>query len=364
MPLTQRMSLDALLEDIAEHLRRERESILLNWLADLGAGRQPEEAGLTERDLRDHIAELLDDLCDQVQVAVNEQSEAEALRHAEMHGDARWTQRYQLHQLLSEIGALRTAVIETILRPLGTATSARVEATIVAHKVIHRFFDTFMADAASLFAARHEHAMTERQRQSLAQELHDGVCQELQGTVLMATVLSRKLGDPGHKAECRHLAELISGTLDAVRQLAHGISPMAVHMQGGLREALDELAQKASTVIPCGFTCASDLSVDEGVSLHLYRVAQEAVANALKHSGATKIMITLREEGPLLLLKVEDDGKGFDADVHERIGMGLHNIRHRARAVGGDCTTKSAPHQGTTVACSVPKASSGATDWQ
>jgi signal transduction histidine kinase len=240
----------------------------------------------------------------------------------------------------------------------------QVEAAAFAHKVIHRFFDNFMGDSASLFAARHEHAMSERQRQSLAQELHDGVCQELQGTILMATVLSRKLNDPAHQAECRQLAEQIGRSLDSIRQLAHGISPLAVHIQGGLSEALHELAHNTSATIPCGFACDTIARVDPGVALHLYRVAQEAIANAVKHSGATRLMITLREEGPSLILKVEDDGQGFAADVHERTGMGLHNIRHRARAVGGECTMKSTPQEGTSVTCIVPKVPTGATDWQ
>ncbi|MGV3531757.1 MAG: ATP-binding protein [Chthoniobacteraceae bacterium] len=358
------MSLDTLLADIGAHLRKERETILRSWLTNLGAGRQPSESGLTEVELRDHMGNLLDDLCDQMQVATNEESEADALRHAEVHGDARWTQRYQLHQLVSEIGALRTAVIEAVLRQTAAASAAQTEAALFAHKAVHRFFDTFMADSASLFAARHEHAMSERQRQGLAQELHDGVCQELQGTILLATVLSRKLQDPGHQAECRRLAEMIGSSLDSIRKLAHGLSPLSVHMQGGLREALHELAQTTSAAIPCGFICDSISNVDPGVALHLYRVAQEAVANAVKHSGATRILITFREEGDSFLLKVEDDGNGFEAGVHERIGMGLHNIRHRARAVGGECTTTSAPDQGTCVTCVVPKVPSGATDWQ
>lgn len=358
------MSLDKLLADIAAHLRRERETILRSWLANLGSGRQPRQSGLTEVELRDHMGNLLDDLCNQMQVAINEESEADALRHAELHGDARWTQRYQLHQLVSEIGALRTVVIEAVLRQTAASSAAQTEATLFAHRVVHRFFDTFMADSASLFAARHEHAMSERQRQSLAQELHDGVCQELQGTILLATVLSRKLQDPGHQAECHRLAGMIGSSLDAIRKLAHGLSPLSVHMQGGLREALHELAQTTSGAIPCGFTCDPISSVGPGVALHLYRVAQEAVANAVKHSEATNIMITLREEGASLVLKIVDDGKGFEAEIHERIGLGLHNIHHRARAVGGECITTSAPQRGTCVTCVVPKVPSGATDWQ
>lgn len=356
--------LNAMLLDLAAALRNEREAIITEWLKTLGSGTRPAESGLTEKDLRDHMAHLLDDLSHQLQSAVNKESEAAALKHAETHGDSRWTQRYQLHELLREIASLRTIVIDRVVRYGDREQSFSADAKSTAHKIVHRFFDSFMVDSASLFAARQQHATGERQRQQLAQELHDGACQHLQGTALLVNVLARKVNDSEIKKELERIVELIGEGVEEVRAVAHGLSPLAVHMNGGLQEAVEELAQKTRASLACLFECSTRAVVPAGVALHLYRIAQEAVSNALKHSGGSKIVISLSESGDDFVLSVTDDGKGYVSTEHEFHGMGLHNIRHRARVISGTCRIESIPGAGTCVTCSVAKSASESTDWQ
>jgi signal transduction histidine kinase len=353
-----------MLLNLSKALRESGDAILQDWLKTLGEGSRPTQEGLTETELLDHMGQLLEDLCDQLQLDVNVGSEASARHHAEAHGDTRWTQRFQLRELLKEIGSLRTVVIEYVVRHTSAAPGIPIEAAVTAHKIVHRFFDAFMADSASLFAARHEHAMSERQRENLAQELHDGVCQHLQGTSLLVSVLSRKLTNPALRKDCEKLVQLLSEGMDSVRNVAHGLSPVAVHMKGGLEEALHELAASTASVLESRIDCSKGVKVEPGVALHLYRIAQEAVANALKHSGAKNLAIELSERDSSVVLKVADDGCGFLANSHERKGIGLHSIRHRAHAIGGKCLVQSAPGAGTCIICTAPRESSGVTEWR
>jgi signal transduction histidine kinase len=95
-----------------------------------------------------------------------------------------------------------------------------------------------------------------------------------------------------------------------------------------------------------------DLAPD--VSLHLYRIAQEAVRNALKHAGASEIVLSLEVQKGLLHLRVRDNGRGLKEADRLRGGMGLLNLQYRAKALGAELHFESEPSQGTTVTCLLP----------
>src|SRR5439155_1274235 len=105
----------------------------------------------------------------------------------------------------------------------------------------------------------------------------------------------------------------------------------------------------------CSFECSAAVEVnDSGVAPHLYRIAQEALHNAAKHSGGAKIVIRLVQEGWGIALSVEDDGVGFNPDAAHWDGLGLHTMTYRARAIGATLSFSRSEMGGTKVLCTLP----------
>jgi len=110
--------------------------------------------------------------------------------------------------------------------------------------------------------------------------------------------------------------------------------------------------------IECSFTCDEPVLLGNGaVGTHLYRIAQEAVNNAIKHSQAGSILIELKTENNRIELKISDDGIGIPIARNPSGGMGLHIMQYRAQAIGGTLTVERAPEHGTIVSCSAPQPS-------
>ena len=106
------------------------------------------------------------------------------------------------------------------------------------------------------------------------------------------------------------------------------------------------------------FRCDESVAVpDNAFATHLYRIAQEAVSNVVKHAKATRILIQLDRKGGFIELKVTDDGVGFPPASATRNGMGLHTMEYRARTIGGTLNISRAPERGTEVFCRVPQRS-------
>ena len=186
-----------------------------------------------------------------------------------------------------------------------------------------------------------EHLLTiaDEIRQGIAQDLHDDVGQELTGLGLKAATLAEML--PPAETPAGKLAAGVVATVkhahDTVRGLSRGMLPLELE-DGLLAVALEQLAAatSASSRIKCKFTCSQpDLVFDSRVSMHLYRIAQEAVANALRHSGAHSIRITLARENGEITLGIEDDGTGLPSEAVQAGGMGLRTMRYRAGLIGG-----------------------------
>jgi two-component system CheB/CheR fusion protein len=121
--------------------------------------------------------------------------------------------------------------------------------------------------------------------------------------------------------------------------------------------ALEELAGTTSERHPVHCRCEADtqeLHCDVTTATHLYRIAQEALNNALKHSGARNLAIRLTESEGAVVLQIKDDGKGLDPASGRSSGMGLHIMDYRARLIGGSLQLQS-DRNGTTVSCRVPQ---------
>lgn len=199
----------------------------------------------------------------------------------------------------------------------------------------------------------------ERERQLIGQELHDDVCQVLAG---LACMLARFGGEI--KAVIPYLAPMIdelgsqvNGAMMRARSLAHCLVPLRL-VDVGLPTSLDELARQssASSGLKVMTHYGTDLLPHSAEQiLHVYRIAQEAINNATKHSGATRIDVKLKREGNAMCLTVQDNGRGLPLQAAATDGLGLHIMRYRAVAIGGRFTITRAPAGGTLVTVQYPE---------
>lgn len=202
--------------------------------------------------------------------------------------------------------------------------------------------------------------ISDQERRRIGQDLHDGLCQHLAGIELMSQVLEQKLAarsktDATRAGEiARHVREAISQT----RALARGLSPVTLESEG-LPSALRELASNAEKM----FGVACRVQAPESVpgsraapATHLYRIAQEAVSNGIKHGKATELLIKLKVVGDQLVLSITDNGRGFPDVLPRGDGMGLSIMRYRAGLLGGSLAIDKNQKGGAVVSCSVPVA--------
>lgn len=197
--------------------------------------------------------------------------------------------------------------------------------------------------------------VSERERLRISQDLHDTLCQELTATALFLKSRAEKLRPENPKcAEAlAEAAQNVNQNVGLARDLAHDLHPFDV-LPGSLPSALRAIASRTAAIIPCHCECPSGVRVrDENIALSLYRIAQEAVNNALKYAGATEIVIGLKRKNDTLVLFIRDDGVGFKLKK-KRAGLGIHLMTYRADMVGGELSLKSRPGQGTVVECRVP----------
>lgn len=200
--------------------------------------------------------------------------------------------------------------------------------------------------------------ISNREQQRIGQDLHDGLCQELTGIELMCQVLEHKLSTKS-KGEAKQVAEIGKHIREAIahtRKLARGLSPVELELNGFM-SALDELAENAGKLfrVDCHFECANPVLVRDNVAAtHLYRIAQEAINNAVKHGKAKRIAISLQPDCDKVVLAITDDGVGFSDKPKKHPGMGLHTMKYRAGVVGATLEISSSG-KGTTVTCTFSK---------
>ena len=194
----------------------------------------------------------------------------------------------------------------------------------------------------------------ERERRRFGQDLHDDTCQSLGGLAWIAAKAAQDAlkRDPESSHLLSAIAKELTDALDQTYRIAQCLHP-AILEERGLVGALACLAKRVSERIPCAFEVPPSLPIPESTELALFRIAQEAVANALKHSGASRISITVRMVGERLFLSVEDDGKGLDPSAQAPRGMGRDIMEYRARAIGAELSIHSRKGRGTLVQCVV-----------
>lgn len=213
------------------------------------------------------------------------------------------------------------------------------------------------AEAALQDLQKQMDEMREHERQRLGRELHDGLSQLLTATKFRIGLLRRQLErqTPIDAAEVRGVEEEINHVLEQVRAMAHGLNPANL-VAHGLMGALAKLAQSVSSAfkLDCVFEPPAPMAIeDQEVALHLYRIAQEAVQNAVHHGKARQIIIRLEAHSGTAWLEVEDNGVGF-SPIAVPAGMGLANLQARAKAIGGQLEIRRRHGGGTIVTCAWP----------
>jgi two-component system sensor histidine kinase UhpB len=193
----------------------------------------------------------------------------------------------------------------------------------------------------------------EEERQRIARGLHDEVGQTMTGVLLVLKRLTRD-ATPEQHAALSEAQTAVKASLEDVRRTAQDLRPETLdHLD--LPSALIDLARTYSdrTGIPVRRQIATQLpKLDSSVELVLYRVAQEGLTNAARHSGASEVTLTLEHDADSVVLRVLDNGQGFDGDHAE--GGGLRGIRERALIVGGAVAIKPAPTGGVEIRLQVP----------
>ncbi len=209
-----------------------------------------------------------------------------------------------------------------------------------------------------------EHEIIEianREQQRIGSDLHDGLGQELTGVALMLRGLSAKIkkSDASLTPAVDEIVVLVNHTIENARSLARGLSPVSLDL-GGLVFALRALAARAREMYGVDVRLRSrvwpELTLDEATANHLYRIAQEAVTNAVRHGQANLITVQLLVEDRNVRLTITDNGVGLpegppDEPRHSVSGMGLKIMAYRARMIDGEVTIERLREGGTRVRC-------------
>jgi len=196
--------------------------------------------------------------------------------------------------------------------------------------------------------------ISEREQRRIAHDLHDGLCQQLMGMSFLTAATQKRLaqrGDP-EAGGLKGIAEALSDLAADARALSHGIQPVD-SAPGALMMALKDFARVTSRMfgIDCRFVCPRPVRIgQQSTATNLYRIAQEALGNAIKHGASTRVIITLQHIRPgELSLDIRDNGTGIPPQARAGKGMGLQIMRYRAGICGGALEVRKAGPRGTLV---------------
>lgn len=256
--------------------------------------------------------------------------------------------------LLTGYGSLESAreavkldAFEYLLKPPGSIDDLMFP--------IHRAAESHRLKRKNRRLARELVQISERERCRIGEDLHDGVCQHLVGIQWLSESLVKDLRGENPKAAeaAAKIAELLRETVNKARSLAVQLYPVSIQ-RDGLTTALEGLASNIKDVF--GVNCVFEASGSAGtedttVATHLYRIAQEAASNAIKHGGARDILISLNDTDDGVELAIRDDGRNCNGVPEKPSGMGTHILRHRAGLIGATIDVRSAGDRGTILTC-------------
>lgn len=200
---------------------------------------------------------------------------------------------------------------------------------------------------------------TAHEQQTIGRELHDSVAQELTGLGMLGDQLCGELEQARapQAEQAARLVEHLKRVHQQVRRISHGLIPVQIDPEG-LMAALKRLAESGQALsgIDCRFECPEPVLVESSaMATQLYRIAQEALQNAERHSAARQIVIELRRKDGAAKLIVRDNGKGLPGEGEKPEGMGAKIMQHRAGQIGAWLAFESAKGRGTAVVCTLPE---------
>jgi len=195
------------------------------------------------------------------------------------------------------------------------------------------------------------------EQRRIGQELHDGLGQQLTGLGLLATSLLNKASKPEHELASK-LANGLQDAIAQVRALSHGLMPVDIDAEGFMN-SLEKLIEDIR--LQTGFTIQLTIKdrvhiADNTTAMHLYRIVQEALNNAIKHAGASQIDVGLGVEGTRGCFLISDDGKGMQAPTRDSAGLGLRIMKHRCGLIDAELQIESSYDGGTQIKCYFPVA--------
>jgi len=193
----------------------------------------------------------------------------------------------------------------------------------------------------------------------IGQDLHDGLGQHLTGVTFLSRALERKLAarELPESEDAAEIGRLVLQALSQTRNLARGIFPVELESRD-LAPALRDLASTVEKLfkISCTVESAEGLViVDRDVVNQLFRLAQEAVNNSVKHGKARRVQISLQSLGDKTVLTIRDDGVGFRREATAPKGLGLRIMGYRAQRIGARFDIQRGERGGTIVTCAVPE---------
>ncbi len=274
---------------------------------------------------------------------------------------SRLRQQFDISEVIEGLLLWRETVLPLLLPDPsgGLPTEELAQLDECVRHLVSRFGHLYAEAVQQRLEAQRRHTAVVEERQRLARELHDSVTQSLYSITLFAGAAAEQLAD-GTPARASHHLQLLQTTAqDALREmrlLIFELRPPVLEKEGlagALRARLETVEARVGL--------HADLLVDGnrrlplGVEEELYRIAQEALNNVLKHAGARQVTVSLNMEGPTVRVEIRDDGAGFDpAAVYEKGGMGLPGMRERAQRLGAKLSIDSMPGSGTRLSVEMP----------
>jgi signal transduction histidine kinase/CheY-like chemotaxis protein len=196
--------------------------------------------------------------------------------------------------------------------------------------------------------------VSDAEKDRIGSDLHDGLGQYLTGISCLSAALRDKLQTQSRSEaeDAATISTLVQEAIAQTRALARGLCPVQLETSG-LESALEDLTQQVQRLhgISCEFEPRGTVDVETTVAIHLYRITQEAINNAIKHSGAKHIVVAADFTNDSKVLTIEDDGCGFDPGRDHGPSSGMSLMPYRAAMIGGTLTVTSQPNAGTNVEC-------------
>lgn len=271
--------------------------------------------------------------------------------------------RTRLQQEIARLEAGRSSVEleHQVIRRDGTSRFVRLQAQSCFEKPGHllKLVGTLHDVTERKQLERQVLEVSENEQRRIGQDLHDDLCQHLAGIEFMTHALQHRLEHEGHReaALARQVADLVRGAINQTRGLARGLSPVQLESRG-LTAALQDLAGHVEQMfhIQCHLQADPVIEVrNVTVATHLYRIAQEAINNAIRHGKADTIDIELQSKNEFALLRVGDNGAGFtptENGTDKSTGMGLRIMHYRAGMIGASLQVAARTPNGVLVECS------------